>query len=98
MRLCCLVAALLLATTPPAGSAEQTAATMGLGVTTCGEFAKAYQINPADAEFVYFSWAQGYMSGLNTVVYGLTGKVIDLSAMPTSDQQSAIRQYCNAHP
>ena len=39
--------------------------TMGAGVSTCGRFAEAYRRNPNRAEEFYFSWAQGFMSGLN---------------------------------
>ncbi len=32
---------------------------------SCGEFTKAYASNPGLVEDAYFTWAQGFMSGLN---------------------------------
>ena len=51
---------------PPAWATNDTAATMGYGVTTCAQFAQYYQTNVV-VEQEYFNWAQGYMSGVNTL-------------------------------
>jgi len=37
----------------------------GLGMDTCGEFAKSYAANPKVTEGIYFAWAAGFMTGLN---------------------------------
>jgi hypothetical protein len=38
----------------------------GIGASSCGEFSEMYRSDPNQAEFMFFSWAQGFMSGLNT--------------------------------
>jgi hypothetical protein len=38
---------------------------MGVGTETCGQYAEVYRMSPEVAENAYFSWAQGFMSGLN---------------------------------
>ena len=42
----------------------------GVGVTSCAEFARLYQGSPEYTELVFFSWGQGYMSGLNISAMG----------------------------
>jgi hypothetical protein len=37
----------------------------GDGMDSCAVFAQEYAANPDAAENVYFTWAQGFMSGLN---------------------------------
>jgi hypothetical protein len=78
--------------------AESAAA--GPGARTCGEFAKDYGENPL-SEFNYFSWAQGWLSGLNSAEGAKTGRkrvLVDLLSTPVETQMLIIRQYCNAHP
>ena len=57
-----VVAFLSLSTT--AWGAEK-AAWGGPGLMSCEEFGKAYRKSP-DNENLFFSWAMGFMSGLNT--------------------------------
>ncbi len=70
----------------------------GLGIDSCAVFAKKYTANPEVAESVYFTWAQGFMSGLNFVATanGSVYRVITGSDMTT--QKADIRSYCEAHP
>jgi hypothetical protein len=42
----------------------------GVGVTSCAEFARLYQGSPEYTELMFFSWGQGYMSGLNISAMG----------------------------
>jgi len=70
----------------------------GVGATTCAQFASKYGQNPSVIEAVYFSWAQGYMSGLNVGALAFHGSAKALDSMPFEDQQSAVRDYCNGHP
>lgn len=71
---------------------------MGIGVQTCGQFAAAYRDDPHVAETIYFTWAQGFMSGQNVLVVLATGKTVDLSGMSMDALQASIRDYCDAHP
>jgi hypothetical protein len=72
----------------------------GVGMHSCAEFAKLYASNPSMAEDIYFTWAQGFMSGLNMasavqngVDRNLGGTSADMSA-----QKVRIRSFCDSHP
>ena len=68
---------------------------VGFGTATCGEFAALYRQDPTDIENLFFGWAQGFMSGLNTSRLG-TGKTVDLEG--AERLQRMIRAYCDANP
>jgi hypothetical protein len=71
---------------------------MGMGADSCGNFASQYRLSAIVAETSYFAWAQGYMSGLNSLV-SATGKVPrDLNGLALPDQEARIRSYCDQHP
>jgi len=69
----------------------------GAGASTCGGFAKAYAHDPQN-EYIFFSWAQGYMSAVNDTL-AATGihNYRDLAG-ETANQMARIRLYCNDHP
>jgi hypothetical protein len=72
---------------------------MGPGAQSCGEFADAYRIDRAQFERQYFSWAQGFMSGMNLGLRALgTVQPKNLATITTDDQMAHIRRYCNEHP
>jgi len=82
-----------------AGANAQSLA-VGPGAATCAQFAEAYAAD-ASSESQYFSWAQGWLSGLNTSALGKCGRGLtawDLGTVPAGVQMTAIRQYCWAHP
>jgi len=79
-------------------SASAGLATMGVGTTSCGQFAKLYQDDPRVWEDHYFDWAQGFMSGMNWASLTQSGRTRDLGAMPVESQQLALRNYCDKHP
>jgi len=91
-RLCMLIA--LLAAAASANAADYPL--MGVGSRTCGQFGSAYQKFPQVAENDFFSWAQGFMSGLNMALS--TGERKNLAGKPIEEEQSILRQYCNDHP
>jgi len=70
----------------------------GVGMHSCAEFAKSYMANPTAAEDIYFTWAQGFMSGLNLsdAASGRAYKAINGGDMAT--QKAYIRSYCDVHP
>ena len=70
---------------------------MGMGTNSCSKFAEVYRESPARWEILFFSWAQGFMSGLNFERIEL-GQYRDMSAMPTGAQKNVIRVYCDRHP
>ena len=51
----------------------------GGGAFTCSEFGKEYKEDP-ESEHMFFTWAQGFMSGLNAA--GGFGYVRDLGSKP----------------
>ena len=75
--------------------AAEKSAWQGPGTVSCGEFGKAYH-KSLENETLFFSWALGFMSGLNTDL--LPNRATDLHGLPMETQKEAIRTYCNAHP
>lgn len=90
MRRIICAAAVFLAIT----SAKADYAATGIGLQSCGKFAKQYQI--PNIEDLYYQWAQGFLSGLNTKTTDGTRR--DLSSIPVDQQMQFLRLHCNAHP
>lgn len=69
----------------------------GAGTNTCAEFSRSYAASPDRAEALYFSWAEGYMTALNTASLrnGPTSQNLDISV---EIMESRVRAYCDAHP
>jgi hypothetical protein len=86
-----IIAMAMLLTVSAANPQEDGSA--GAGTSSCTQFAEDYRQDPQTWELVYFSWAQGAMSGLNA---GHRGR--HLLARSTYDQEAFIRSYCNSHP
>jgi hypothetical protein len=78
--------------------AHADASSMGIGVTSCGQFAKAYTDTGGKVEVIYFAWAQGYMSGRNRTSLLEHGLSRDLQAKSTDSQEAFLRGYCDLHP
>ncbi len=68
---------------------------MGPGTMSCTEFATAYRDNPKD-ESLFFSWALGFMSGLNSEL--LQRGETNLNDLPLDTQRQFIKSYCQDHP
>ena len=79
---------------PDAGMA---APIQGLGAQACASFASNFKKNPMMEAF-YFTWAQGYMSGLNMGLLAIGNEMTDLSDFDIDRQQSFIRRFCDRHP
>jgi len=92
------VLVILLLIAPIEAGRAAPAAMGGPGAASCAEFAQAYKSNPVAAGNFYFAWAQGYISGLNSIALQTNQQFIDLAAMSFPDQQMFIRQYCDQHP
>ena len=71
-------------------------AIMGPGSVTCGKFAADYRQNPDQVDNLFFTWAQGFMSGFN--ITETTGTYRDMTAVPIDVQKKFILNYCNQHP
>jgi hypothetical protein len=72
----------------------------GLGTRTCAQFAQEYgnSKNPEMIESFYFTWAQGFMSGLNLIFVANNHAFYDLGNSSMADQKSRLRAYCSQHP
>jgi hypothetical protein len=71
---------------------------LGPGTVSCAKFAEAYRNSPTNVENLFFAWAEGMMSGVNTAALEALGKYRDLSAMTIKEQQAYLRDYCDQHP
>jgi hypothetical protein len=85
---------LFLLIAPGAGMA---APIQGLGAQACASFASNFKQNPMMEKF-YFTWAQGYMSGLNMGLLAIGNEMTDLRNFDIDRQQSFIRRFCDQHP
>jgi hypothetical protein len=68
MRLVQLTVALVLVSSGAASAASPVNDAARLGLSTCAVFGKEYGTNPEYAEAMWFSWLQGYLSGLNAIL------------------------------
>jgi hypothetical protein len=78
--------------------AEEPTDTMGLGLQSCAQFAKAYKANPEPTEAMYFSWAVGFMSGMNIAAAANNVNLRNLGAMSFEEKQRFMRRFCDQNP
>ncbi len=71
---------------------------MGVGVATCARFNQEYAKNPALAENIFFSWAQGYISGMNRAMLANRVPYRNMDSIALDRQRSGLRQYCQKNP
>ena len=93
MKRIALVLAFLFLAAPSWGAEKS--AWQGPGLAPCEEFNNACRKHPED-ENLFFSWALGFMSGLNTdlLEHGET----DLHGLSEAAQKESIRDFCKDHP
>jgi hypothetical protein len=94
MKLLLAIAFTVLIATPNAGFAYTV---QGAGAVSCAEFARMYQGDPVHVEDAFFSWAQGFMSGINLAAVTTQRPTRDLAGVAT-DQRRALRTYCANNP
>lgn len=90
---CCVILYVVMLGTSMEARAES--AWIGAGVASCSEFAKFYREDPKN-ENLFYLWAMGYMSGVNTPM--MRRSSTDLAKLDTRTQLQVIRQYCDANP
>jgi hypothetical protein len=76
----------------------QHAGILGIGAATCAEFAAAYKQTPELTEAVYYTWAQGFMTGQNSIAFKNKEKVFDFEHLNQNDQKFFLRSFCDQHP
>ncbi|MGH7733743.1 MAG: hypothetical protein ACREOE_08630 [Gemmatimonadales bacterium] len=87
-------AALALSAAP---ARAETAVGEGVGTYACSEFARV-QLHEKSLATLYFSWAQGWMTGWNLAEMDAAKPSRDLKARSANDEQEFLRTYCAAHP
>ena len=85
----------VVATAAPVGA--EPAAGQGVGTYTCAEAARAVR-KDRSLDLLYFSWAQGWMTGWNLAQMNVAAPTVDLTARSLDDQQAYIKSYCVLHP
>jgi hypothetical protein len=76
--------------------ADRDAAGGGVGIYPCAEFTKLRE--KPDFEALFFTWAQGFLTGWNMGVPNDTGLSVELSKLSRDEQKQFIREYCEANP
>lgn len=73
---------------------------VGIGTSSCAEFGQHYKENPSMTQMAYYSWAQGYASGVAAMLNVSGAKTIDLNplAKEAELQFDSFKAYCDAHP
>ena len=72
----------------------------GLGTRSCAEFAQDFKQDPELWETLYYSWAEGFMTGFNLVRSTVAKRDFDLNPYGRSEnwRRGSIREYCGTHP
>jgi hypothetical protein len=90
------VAVLVVIVTGEASAQQPEAGMMGAGSSTCADYTQAYRRDPGSANDMYFSWAQGFMSGQN--VAHDNNPMRNLNALPIKTQLDYLRRFCDQKP
>jgi hypothetical protein len=53
--------------------------------------------DPKMADFLFFTWAQGYMTAANVALAAAGSRYYDLGGS-IDDQEAHLRRYCSSHP
>ena len=72
---------------------SQTYPARGAGTYTCAEFAQQYKESPQFVETLYFSWAQGFMTGQT-----LGARIKRDLGGDIETQKGILRKYCADNP
>jgi hypothetical protein len=67
----------------------------GAGLQLCSAFTQDMRKDPKFGEVFYFSWAEGYMSGVNVAKWNDQHA---FRSMPANQQREFIQDYCNKNP
>jgi hypothetical protein len=81
----------------PTACLAQDIVVSGVGAFSCGQLAQDYS-TLSDVEAVWFTWAQGFMSGLNMKMGIDQHQYRNLGAMTVEEQKRFLRNFCDQHP
>jgi hypothetical protein len=77
----------------------ESAAVIGPGTATCAQYGASYKRSPSNADAVFMSWAQGFLSGWKTSLLTKGDAVTkNLGSKTTEQMQQHIHAYCDANP
>lgn len=79
-------------------TADAGTAVTGPGTATCAEYANLYKRSPKSTDSVFLSWAQGFLSGMNSEAILAHRPTADLGSLSLDEQGEQIRLYCDEHP
>lgn len=85
-----------LALTLAAPALAEPIAGQGVGTYSCAEAARAIR-GDHSLELLYFSWAQGWMTGWNLAQMNANLPTVDLTALSLENQRAFIKAYCAEH-
>lgn len=77
---------------------KDSAIVMGLGASSCADFAQAYRNDATTTMRLYLDWAQGFMSGVNVLHAANRRPTHNLNLRPISEQQDILRALCDQKP
>jgi hypothetical protein len=73
---------------------------VGLGGAPCAKFGEMYKNDPSNAELMFFIWAQGFMSGTNSMllIRSQGKRSTNLALWNIDRQKQYLRIYCSRNP
>jgi hypothetical protein len=70
----------------------------GVGANSCTQYVQDVRSRVGDARHFYFSWAQGFMSGMNGMLITQGIRHTDLWRRPMENQIAALDRFCDVSP
>jgi hypothetical protein len=89
-------AAILTNLLPLASYSGEPSLTVGAGARSCAQFSQDYATSPDIMETLYFTWAQGYLTGFARASSAETN--LKPSSRDDKWQMAFVREYWGAHP
>lgn len=78
--------------------AQAATAVESMGTATCGQYGQAYKTSPKNADAVFMSWVQGFLSGWNVGALYRKEPLRDLSGKSVDEQVRFIQMFCANNP
>jgi hypothetical protein len=91
-------AVLVLCSFTVASHANARSTAVGGGVHTCAQFLQDYRKDPTGFDDLYFQWAQGVLTGMNSDLSDSDKVDLLPAGFGPEMQQAFIRLYCDQHP
>jgi len=83
----------------PASCYAESAAVIGPGTATCAQYAASYKRSPSNADAVFMSWAQGFLSGWkSSLLTKGERRTKNLSSKTPEQMAQHIHAFCDANP